>query len=570
MKIRYELNGDDYSKVIYGDSVTAETPVVIKYSFSDKCIIEKISNLDAYSTIQWKPYTGFKMFDCLSKKEYIETYMSVYTHAGWSYIKKVIRHKANKKIYRIYTNDGMVETTEDHSLLDYNGKKIKPHEVIIGKTRLLKNDYMFFSSCVSVEDVYKTDSGSFVSQIDAMKFYYHLKNKYRFYKVNVDYSDGKYHVSPNNDEHLPYGTVTKIEEIHNYTDYVYDLETDDGTFQAGIGSIIVKNTDSCMVELKTKTHDEFKKLIDLNKDFSHVSDETKEELNKLKTKVIEESFETGKKLAKEISARLFTDPIELEFEKVYHPFMIFTKKRYIGNYYGSNPHTIDKLEKKGIVLSRRDNPDIVKRVYEDVIEPLLVDGSRGVKKSISILKTHLQQLKDNNVDLDELVITKTLAKGYGKLHMKKDNGKEYACEGCSQCTGGIILGAGDYKNINTPHVALAIKQRKRDAGSAPSVNDRISYVFTKTDNPKAKLFERAEELLLAKEQSLKIDYLYYINNQLKNPICEVLNLIMDSPEKIFEEYTDDMTEKKKPRAKKTIKPDENQPSILKWVGAKKK
>jgi hypothetical protein len=568
MKLQYELNKDDFSKVIYGDSVTAETPVVIKYSFSDKCIIEKISNLESYSTFQWKPYTGFKIFDCLSKKEYIETYMSIYTHVGWSYIKRVIRHKVNKKIYRIYTNDGMVEATEDHSLLDYSGKKIKPNEVIIGETRLLKDDSMFFCSCVSVEDsTYTKDNGSFSNQVDAMKFYYHLKNKYKFNKVNVEFFDDMYHVSPNTDEHIAHGTVTKIEQIKNYTDYVYDIETEDGTFQAGIGSIIVKNTDSCMIELKTKTYDKFKKLIELNKDFSHITDDIKEELSNLKTKVIEESFETGKKLAKEITAHLFVDPVELEFEKVYHPFMIFTKKRYIGNYYGSSPHTIDKLEKKGIVLSRRDNPDIVKRVYEEVIDPLLVEGSRGINKSICILKKHLQQLKDNNVDLDELVITKTLAKGYGKLHMKKDNGKEYTCEGCTQCIDGIILGVGDYKNINTPHVALAIKQRKRDAGSAPSVNDRISYVFTKTDNPKAKLFERAEELRLAKEQSLEIDYLYYINNQLKNPICEVLNLIMDSPEKIFEEFTDDMVEKKKPRTKK-IKPDENQPSILKWIGKK--
>ena len=38
--------------------------------------------------------------------------------------------------------------------------------------------------------------------------------------------------------------INKIILLDNITDYVYDIETEDGTFGAGIGDIIVSNTDS--------------------------------------------------------------------------------------------------------------------------------------------------------------------------------------------------------------------------------------------------------------------------------------------------------------------------------------
>lgn len=569
MKLKYEVKPEEYSKVVYGDSVTSETPIVFKHSFSNKTVIDKISNLSTYTDNPWKPYIGFKMFDFLSKKEYIKVPLEAFTHLGWRNIKKVIRHKTTKVIYRVYTNIGMIETTEDHSLLDYSGNKIKPTQVKEKITRLLYDDRIFKTDTFSLytntsKPIHRIIYEKFNDQLDAMKFLYFLKQKGT--EVRVKYTDGFYIVY-NITDSLPKGTVLRIEVIRNYQDYVYDIETDTGTFQAGIGSLIVKNTDSCMVELKTKSFEKFKMMTELYRNNSSLPESIKLEMKELKTRLLEESFESGAKLAKEITENLFEKPIELEFEKVYHPFIILTKKRYIGNYYGESPHKIDKVEKKGIVLSRRDNPDIVKKVYEGVVAPLLEEGSRGLNRSISFLKERLQELKNNETPLEDLVITKTLAKGYGKLHLKKIKDKEIPCEGCKDCKDGIIFGNHDYKQLNSPHVALAIKLRQRDRGSAPMVNDRINYVFIKLpDNPKAKLYERAEELAVVKQKQLPIDYLYYIQNQLKNPVCEVLNLIMENPEEIFEEFTRDMIEPKKSRKKKV---DKNQPSILKWVGGKK-
>jgi len=43
-----------------------------------------------------------------------------------------MRHKTSKRIYRIITDSGIVDVTEDHSLLDINSNKIKPSECKVG------------------------------------------------------------------------------------------------------------------------------------------------------------------------------------------------------------------------------------------------------------------------------------------------------------------------------------------------------------------------------------------------------------------------------------------------------
>ena len=41
------------------------------------------------------------------------------THNGWSPMRRLIRRKTLKEMFKIYTTSGSVVTTEDHSLLFY-------------------------------------------------------------------------------------------------------------------------------------------------------------------------------------------------------------------------------------------------------------------------------------------------------------------------------------------------------------------------------------------------------------------------------------------------------------------
>merc|ERR1712070_259940 len=66
---------------------------------------------------------------------------------------------------------------------------------------------------------------------------------------------------------------------------------------------------------------------------------------------------------------LLPSPMNLEYEKVLWPFIILTKKRYVGNLYEEDPNVV-KQKSMGIVLKRRDNADIVKIVCGGVIDKL--------------------------------------------------------------------------------------------------------------------------------------------------------------------------------------------------------
>jgi DNA polymerase delta subunit 1 len=68
-------------------------------------------------------------------------------------------------------------------------------------------------------------------------------------------------------------------------------------------------------------------------------------------------FEMAKKAAEVITGH-FVAPIKLEFEKVYFPYLLISKKRYAGLYW-SRLESYDKMDAKGIVTVRRDNCPLV-------------------------------------------------------------------------------------------------------------------------------------------------------------------------------------------------------------------
>jgi DNA polymerase elongation subunit (family B) len=117
---------DNYdAQIVYGDSVTGDTPLIIK--FSDNTIdIITIDNL----TNTWIDYKNFKIEEQdLYNKEQSFIDAEIWANGKWVKIHRVIRHKCNKNIYRVNTYKGCVDVTEDHSLIDIHGNQIKPTEI---------------------------------------------------------------------------------------------------------------------------------------------------------------------------------------------------------------------------------------------------------------------------------------------------------------------------------------------------------------------------------------------------------------------------------------------------------
>ncbi|WFD45326.1 DNA-directed DNA polymerase [Malassezia psittaci] len=204
---------------------------------------------------------------------------------------------------------------------------------------------------------------------------------------------------------------------------------------------------------------------------------------------LEDAMRLGAEAAERVS-RVFTNPIRLEFEKVYFPYLLINKKRYAGLYW-TQPTHYDKMDTKGIETVRRDNCRLVRTVIETCLRKMLID--RDVEGAENYAKQVIADLLQNKIDMSQLVISKALAKA------------DYAAK--------------------QAHVELAERMRKRDAGSAPALGDRVAYVIVKGSKGSA-AYEKSEDPLYALEHNIPIDTRYYLENQLAKPLMRIFEPIL--------------------------------------------
>ena len=554
---------DNYNAdVIYGDSVMPYTPII--YMKNEMIYINTFDKLEG----EWFEYKRFKVNDNdrYDKEQFIPSNMKVWTHKGWSFIRRIIRHKTVKKIYRIITNDSIVDVTEDHSLLDKNVNIIKPDECKIGTELLhsspyIYNEYMdddlkqayiygvfmengecgLYDECnyywIIRNDDYKllTKIKKIIEEVEEIKFNiidntliindnknvrklvlkyrnecYLNENKvvpnyilngdiyikktylegcsiYRSnnqitiqslfillqsvrYNVKIEYDNDIYKLIINEKESNDLA-IKKIEVLHEkYDGYVYDIETEEGVFHAGIGNLILKNTDSifCKFDLKDEANNEV-----------------------FGKKSLPYAIGVGEEVEMKIK-RYLPYPQKLNYEKCLYPFILFSKKRYVGNLYEKD---VSKYKQKsmGIVLKRRDNANIVKKVFGGVIDIIL--NERDLELSIKFLREELRDLVNGNTDLKDLILSKTLRGFY------KDPSK-------------------------IAHKVLADRIALRDPGNKPAINDRIQYIYIKVKDAKLQ-GEKIETPEYIIENKLQPDYLHYITNQIMKPVLQLYELCLE-------------------------------------------
>jgi DNA polymerase elongation subunit (family B) len=89
-----------------------------------------------------------------------------------------------------------------------------------------------------------------------------------------------------------------------------------------------------------------------------------------------------------------------------------------------------------------------------------------------------------------------------------------------------------YKNPQSiAHKVLADRITARDPGNKPSSGDRIPFVYINSTNKKALQGEKIETPTYITENNLKIDYSFYITNQIMKPVQQLFALVL---EKIWE------------------------------------
>ncbi|MAG09932.1 MAG: hypothetical protein CL494_05935 [Actinobacteria bacterium] len=238
---------------------------------------------------------------------------------------------------------------------------------------------------------------------------------------------------------------------------------------------------------------------------------------------IDYSWELGERAAKECTA-LFKKPNDLELEKVYCPYFLYSKKRYAAKLWEmgkSGQVEFKYIDVKGLSLVRRDNTPHVRRVLKELLDVIL--ESSETDTPITLARRRAIELLTGDVPNEELILSAQL---------------------------------GDrYKNPNLAHVKCRDRMRERKPGSEPQSGDRVPYLLTNTGDPKAKAYEKSEDPVYVKENNIPIDYHYYFLNKFLRPVCDLLDPLVESPkDEIFGEIIEAHKPPKKSRKKKLEPP----------------
>ena len=121
---------------------------------------------------------------------------------------------------------------------------------------------------------------------------------------------------------------------------------------------------------------------------------------------------------------------------------------------------------------------------------------QDIGKATDFLKACLKNIVEEKYAMDKLIITKSLRSGY-------KNPQQIA------------------------HKVLADRITSRDPGNKPSSGDRIPFVYVHHPNKKALQGEKIETPIFIKENNLKIDYSFYITNQIMKPVQQVFALVLE-------------------------------------------
>ena len=242
------------------------------------------------------------------------------------------------------------------------------------------------------------------------------------------------------------------------------------------------------------------------------------------------SWEVGERAAEECSA-LFKKPNNLELEKVYWPYFLYSKKRYAAKLWTKGKDDqmhMDYIDIKGLQVVRRDNTPHVREVCKELLDVVLTSSDPGPPRELA--KERAIELLSGDVPHEKLILSQSLSDTY------KVDGKN------------VSITSPESVNINQAHVQVVVKMRERKPGSEPQSGDRVPYLLTKTGDPKARAFEKSEDPKFVEEHDIPVDYHYYFQNKFLNPVCDLLEpLFENTKQEIFGEIID---QHKPPKKKK--------------------
>lgn len=404
-------------KVYYGDSVTGETPVLIGRNG-----VNTFMSIDSIAHTYKPAPQGKEVADVNG--------IFVWSDDGFVKINRIIRHKTTKQLYRVSTSTGVVDVTEDHSMLTDNGVPITPGNLSVGVKlmhRQLPMEYKCDSKIDSITAARYGYNMGYPKRLDPashsmcfrngiaivpdcilggshevrLAFFTGFSNRrcqtgdvkkfklsyginaatfcwlFRLlgYKFIIDkmvvtvYTKTKPASGNLSSSNLSSSNqVISIEKLPLTVNYVYDLETVNHHFAAGVGNLIVHNTDSIYLAVDDSEFDQI--------DRQYYSGA----MTKLDywTKLVEITFDVIKPLNKLVNEMFLNDNgtkfLSMAYEEALFPVAFTAKKKYFGipheNFANFNPK---KLFVKGLEVKKRGVSDLLKKIFNELMWTSCVD-----------------------------------------------------------------------------------------------------------------------------------------------------------------------------------------------------
>lgn len=238
---------------------------------------------------------------------------------------------------------------------------------------------------------------------------------------------------------------------------------------------------------------------------------------------------------------IFPEPMKLLFEEaIYSRFFILTKKRYMALKMDRDGDIKDGIEKRGVLLQRRDNAEVIRHIYGNIVMRIFEDKEKKDKEGvINYLIDELNYMCSYKYNTNDYIITKSVGdKADYKIKplpedLKKRDKRFKDLQIKSKCICSIPCKSECFKKCKAcdeylirtlpAHIQLAEKIRRR--GKNVQVGSRMEYIISRPDIPEDKLFNKLEDPEYQKEFSeySKIDFLYYIGLMIK-PFDETLQV----------------------------------------------
>ena len=207
---------------------------------------------------------------------------------------------------------------------------------------------------------------------------------------------------------------------------------------------------------------------------------------------IDYSWQLGEQAAEQCT-KLFKAPNDLELEKVYCPYFLYSKKRYAAKMYEKNKAgaiAFKKIDVKGLQVVRRDSCPFVRETLKGLLGQVL--ESSDPRPVIDAAREAARALMQGQVPMEKLLMSKQLASAY---------------------------------KVPMAHVAVRDKIRARAPGSEPQQGDRVPFVIVRGPG---KMYEKAEDPTWVREKNLAVDYHYYFTNQFKKPVQDLLEPLVSA------------------------------------------